>query len=87
MELPRHILGRYIEHRRRDLKECLSSLKRHQYEKIEKVGHQLKGNGTTFGHPELSSIGEKLEESARDQNMEMLGKSLEEFSDWVKNLH
>jgi HPt (histidine-containing phosphotransfer) domain-containing protein len=62
-------------------------LKRHQYENIEKVGHQLKGNGTTFGHPELSTIGEKLEESAREQNTETLEKSMSEFSDWVNNFH
>ena len=87
MELPERILGRYIEHRKRDFKECLKSLKRHQYDKIEKVGHQLKGNGTTFGHPDLSSIGEKLQEGAKVKNTEILEKSMEEFSDWVKKVH
>lgn len=87
MELPLHLLGKYIEHRKRDFNECLQSLKRHQYKTIEKVGHQLKGNGATFGHPELSSIGKKLEEAAQDQNVETLEKSMKEFSDWVKNLH
>ena len=87
MELPERILGKYIEHRKRDFKECLMSFKRHQYDKIEKVGHQLKGNGATFGHPDLSSIGEKLEEGAKEKNTEILEKSLEEFSDWIKKVH
>jgi HPt (histidine-containing phosphotransfer) domain-containing protein len=87
MELPRHLLGKYIEHRKRDFKDCLHSLKRHEYKNIEKVGHQLKGNGATFGHPELSSIGKKLEEAAQEQDVNTLEKSMKEFSDWVKNLH
>ncbi len=87
MELPLHILGRYIEHRKRDFQQCLYSLKRHQYKNIEKVGHQLKGNGATFGHPELSSIGKKLEEAAQEKDIDNLKESMKEFSDWVKNLH
>ena len=87
MEVPSDILTRYIEHRKRDFKECLHSLKRHQYKKIEKVGHQLKGNGATFGHPELSSIGKKLEVAAQEQDIETLEDSLKEFSQWVKALH
>jgi HPt (histidine-containing phosphotransfer) domain-containing protein len=87
MELPLHLLGKYIENRKRDFKECLHSLKHQEYKSIEKVGHQLKGNGATFGHPELSSIGKKLEEAAQEQDVNTLEKSMKEFADWVKNLH
>lgn len=87
MEVPNDIMAKYIERRKQDLEACLASFERHQYEEIEKVGHQLKGNGTTFGHPELSSIGKKLEDAAHVQDLEVLVSSLKEFSLWVNKLH
>ena len=87
MEVPNDIMTKYIQRRKQDLEVCLASFERHQYEEIEKVGHQLKGNGTTFGHPELSTIGKKLEEAAKVQDLETLESTLKEFSNWVHNLH
>lgn len=87
MEVPSDIKVRYIERRKRDLEDCLASLERHQFDEIEKVGHQLKGNGTTFGHPELSVIGKKMEQAAQIRDMETLETALKEFSQWVHSLH
>ncbi|MBA2403864.1 MAG: Hpt domain-containing protein [Bdellovibrionales bacterium] len=87
MEVPNDIMGRYIERRKRDLEACISSLHNQKFDEIEKVGHQLKGNGTTFGHPELSLIGKKMELAAQGHDIETLETSLEEFSKWVSSLH
>ncbi len=87
MEVPSDIMARYIERRKQDLEICLASFHRKQYEEIEKVGHQLKGNGTTFGHPELSNIGKKLEEAAQVQDIASLEITLKEFSNWVNSPH
>lgn len=87
MEVPNEIMAKYIERRKRDLEDCLSCLARNQFEDIERVGHQLKGNGATFGHPELSSIGKKLEQAAQVQDIETLQTALKEFSQWVHTSH
>ncbi len=85
MEVPTDIMAKYIERRKQDFKDCLSSFEQHEYGELEKVGHQLKGNGATFGHPELTTIGTKLELAAREQDNETLKVALKEFSDWVNN--
>jgi HPt (histidine-containing phosphotransfer) domain-containing protein len=87
MEVPNEIMLKYIERRKRDLEDCMTSLASHQYEDIERVGHQLKGNGATFGHPELSQIGKKLEQAAQVQDIETLQTALKEFSQWVHSSH
>lgn len=87
MEVPSDIKVRYIERRKRDLEECLASLENNQFDEIEKVGHQLKGNGATFGHPELSVIGKKMEQAAQVQDLETLQTALKDFSQWVNNIH
>lgn len=83
MEVPHEIMMKYIERRKRDLEECQLFLKDRQFDEVERVGHQLKGNGATFGHPELSEIGKKLELAAQSKNLLSIEEGLKEFSDWV----
>lgn len=87
MQVPHEIMAKYIERRKIDLEACLDSFDRHHYAEIEKIGHQLKGNGTTFGYPELSHLGKKLEEAAKLEDGDALGASLEEFSRLIATLH
>lgn len=83
MEVPNEIMQRYIERRKRDLEECQASLQNLRYEDIERVGHQLKGNGATFGHLDLSVIGKMMESSAQAHNLPAVEMALQEFSKWV----
>lgn len=83
MEVPSDILSRYMERRKKDLEVCLINLEKENYPELEKVGHQLKGNGLTFGHADLSSIGSHLEVAAAAKNMTELEKALKDFSFWV----
>jgi hypothetical protein len=85
MEVPGDILFRYLERRKRDLEMCLLSLESKNYSELEKVGHQLKGNGLTFGHPDLSSIGSHMEVAAASHNESELEKALKDFSSWVSH--
>lgn len=87
MDVPSDLMNRYLERRKRDLEMCLALMAAHHYEEIEKVGHQLKGNGTTFGYPELSDIGKKMEAAARAHDPELMESALKEFSQWVGTLH
>lgn len=87
MELSNEIMFRYRERRKRDLDECKAFLEHEKFNDIEKVGHQLKGNGATFGYPELSLLGKNLEVAARSHNHEALQKILKALSEWVDDLH
>jgi HPt (histidine-containing phosphotransfer) domain-containing protein len=85
MEVPMEIQNRYMERRKKDLEACLQNLENENFIELEKVGHQLKGNGLTFGFPDLSSIGSHLEEAAAAQNQKEIEHALEEFSHWVSD--
>ena len=88
MEVPEEILSRYLERRKKDLETCLSCLDQENYQELEKVGHQLKGNGVTFGHTELSNIGSFLEKAAHQKNRQDLQKAVKDLSLWVnRHLH
>ncbi|MFL5786045.1 MAG: Hpt domain-containing protein [Bacteriovoracaceae bacterium] len=83
MFVPDEMKLRYFERRKRDLDECVQHLKSGDLTFIEKVGHQLKGNGDTFGYPELADIGKELEEAARVGDLQIAAKAVNKFSDWV----
>lgn len=83
MEVPADILFRYMERRKKDLELCLLSLDERNFHELERVGHQLKGNGITFGYADLSDIGNNMERAAKSMNLPEIEKALEDFSSWV----
>lgn len=85
MEVPAEIRERYIRRRKRDLEVCFSSLEANNFEELVKIGHQLKGNGSTFGHPQLSEIGKKLEAGACLKDHQEVEETLKELSLWLHN--
>ncbi|MFN7727568.1 MAG: hypothetical protein ACK5P7_00230 [Bdellovibrio sp.] len=43
----------------------------------------MKGNGSTFGFPELSELGESLEIGARQKDDQLIKAKLDEFKIWL----
>lgn len=87
MELSNEIIQRYLERRKRDLDDCLSFLARRDFHEIEKIGHQLKGNGATFGYPELSVIGRNLEQAAQAHDLTKMKAMIGSLFQWVRTIH
>jgi HPt (histidine-containing phosphotransfer) domain-containing protein len=87
MDVPNEILHRYVRGRKMDLEKCLKYVSEGKYGEIEKVGHQLKGNGVTFGFPELTQIGNKLETAARESDEGDLSSALRDLSCWVSRFN
>lgn len=85
MEVPQEILSRYLERRCQELKHCLEYLEAGDYQKLEKTGHKLKGNGETFGFSDLSKIGSQLELAAQKSDPEQSLQALQAFSAWMKS--
>lgn len=83
MEVPAELKLRYLERRKEDLVICQQSLDAKQFTEIEKIGHQLKGNGATFGHPDLSVLGKNIELAAKAHDFTELEHRLKEFSHWI----
>ena len=52
---------------------------------IEMIGHKLKGNGSTFGYPELTQLGLAIEEAAKKLDLEKLRELNLKFEERVRN--
>ncbi|MEO8797160.1 MAG: Hpt domain-containing protein [Polyangiaceae bacterium] len=55
----------FLANRQNDVAAIRKALVTCDFEAIANIGHKLRGNGATFGFPELGTIGERLELAAR----------------------
>ena len=82
--IPSDLKKKYIERRKADLADCESLFKKKDFSSIEKIGHKMKGNGGTFGYPEITKIGEKIEKSSIKKDEKLIQEALSELTSWVK---
>lgn len=87
MEISKDQLERYIERRKDDVLTCRNHLIKKDFNQIALLGHKLFGNGATFGLPELTLLGAKLEESAHQKNLNDIKKHLNSISKIINSLH
>jgi CheY-like chemotaxis protein len=58
-------VGKFLERRLLELDTLQTALAASDHQEIRRIGHNLKGVGTSFGFPELSELGARLENAAR----------------------
>jgi len=74
---------KYTFRRKMDLVRCRECLENQDFSTIETIGHNLKGNGISFGYPELSQLGEKIEHSAREYNIAEVRELVNRLEEWL----
>lgn len=84
MDVPKENVSRYLDRRKSDLENCAAWLREKDFVSLATMGHQLKGNGVTFGFPVLSEMGKKLEEAARKRDSKASEMALKEITHFVK---
>ena len=73
----------YIERRSSELTVYMQSLKSQDFETIAFLGHRMRGNGISFGFPEISILGEKMETAAKNKEVSTLRNLSVEFMNWI----
>ena len=62
------------------------ALRAKDYQTIRTLGHQMKGEGGTFGFDAISTLGAKLEQAAIAENDETVQKTLLELSSYLERV-
>jgi HPt (histidine-containing phosphotransfer) domain-containing protein len=75
--------AQYIQRRKTELGTYLQALRSKDFETLRHIGHRMRGNGVSFGYPELSVLGEKIEAAANKQELAELRIFSIEFTNWV----
>jgi len=73
----------FLERRRREIAVLHSALEAGDHQEIRRIGHNLKGVGTSFGFPDLSDLGHRLESAARAADETAMRALVDEMAAWV----
>lgn len=87
IDIPYEIRLKYLERRKTDLQECKTALLKNDFDTFIRVGHQVKGNASTYGFDDLGTIAIHLEDSALHKDIPNLKSGLlafEKFLDEAK---
>jgi HPt (histidine-containing phosphotransfer) domain-containing protein len=77
------LLPRFIAHRAEDVATIRQALDRGDYAIIARLGHNMRGNGRSYGFPDVATIGERMEAAARTPDVAGVCEQLAALEDWV----
>jgi HPt (histidine-containing phosphotransfer) domain-containing protein len=73
----------FLENRRNDIKAMDVALKQGDFETIRVLGHSMKGAGGSYGFDGVTDIGKSLEDAAKDNNTELIKRSVGELAAYL----
>jgi CheY-like chemotaxis protein len=73
----------FLQHRRQDVIAMLDALDRRDFEKVESLGHGMKGAGGNYGLQAISDIGAALEEAAKSGDTDASRTWVDELSRYL----
>jgi HPt (histidine-containing phosphotransfer) domain-containing protein len=74
----------YLTRRETELVQLKQSLLENSFELAKIIGHRLKGHGETFGFPDISSIGIKMEKAAQEEDMGQLKSAVQSLDENIQ---
>ncbi|MBC7419692.1 MAG: Hpt domain-containing protein [Bdellovibrio sp.] len=86
IDIPEEAIIKYVERRKQDLADCRAAISKLDFKVLERVGHQIKGNASTFGFDELSKIAIEMENQALKKDVEKLKTALSRFESYLKKM-
>lgn len=76
----------FLEKRQEDLLELKAAFKANDYNKINLIGHRLKGKGAGYGFPGISKVGDALAHAVSIKDVFSIREAIEEFQNYLKRI-
>jgi len=82
INIPKEVRLRYIERRQKDIEVLRAALRTQTLEEFERIGHQLKGNASSFGYADLEKVAIQLEVAGEKRDIAEASHQLTLFEKW-----
>ncbi len=66
----------FLRRRAEDVERIRAAIAAADFDAVATIGHNLRGNGSSYGFPELSAIGEAIEKGALDGDAVVVEREL-----------
>ena len=63
-DLPRELVTQFLASCREDLSRLHTALAASDYDRARRLGHQMKGNGSPYGFPDVTLLGSAIEQAS-----------------------
>jgi PAS domain S-box-containing protein len=73
----------FLQDRRQDVTTMLDALARSDFQTVERLGHDIKGTGASFGFQAVTDIGAALEQEARSADADATRQWVGELSEYL----
>jgi hypothetical protein len=80
------LLPRFIANRRKDVTTIRDCTERREFPTIVRIGHNMQGNGASYGFPELCDLGKDLEAAAVREDEGRVRELLDSLVAWLDAL-
>jgi CheY-like chemotaxis protein len=77
------LVPEYLAERKTEVSVFRKLMEKSDFESIRILAHNLKGNGRSFGFPELTDIGAAMEISAREAGASALSRQVDELASYL----
>jgi len=77
------LLPRFIAHRAEDVATIRLALERGDYALIARLGHNMRGNGRSYGFADIATIGERMEAAALARDTGGVREQAAALEDWI----
>lgn len=77
------LISGFLDNRQKDLQELHDALQAQDYDKLQSIGHSLKGVGGGYGFEQISDIGADLETAARQQDSAAITRLIASLQDFL----
>ena len=80
------LIPKFLEARRGDVKTLVQALEKGDYDTVLFLGHNMKGTGGSYGFDLITELGREIEQSAKEQNAEKVGRLVIELSTYLERV-
>jgi HPt (histidine-containing phosphotransfer) domain-containing protein len=77
------IVPGYLDSVKKDLIVLNDALKGSHFEKIETLGHRMKGVAISYGFSFLTDLGKEMELAAKEKNTKTLERSIKDITEYL----
>jgi HPt (histidine-containing phosphotransfer) domain-containing protein len=85
MQVPLELKLNYLSRRVQDLQDLRESLEKNDFSIALKLGHQVKGNASTFEFPQMAHLGIQMEQAAKLEDKASLNQLATKMETAINN--
>ncbi len=80
------LIPTFMMNRAREVETLQTLLAAGDMEKMDQIGHRMRGVGTPYGFEKISALGKQIQDGAKADDRLGLGKCIHEYADYLERV-